>query len=92
MELKKLLTQEGITIDVGEGDFAIPQFDFDPCSLAAYPSDFWTRLESKRCCEDDESSTSIDLIDVDAFNNGKFFPSRDERVRRESDTGRTARN
>lgn len=80
MELKKLFTQESITIDVGEGDFAIPQFDFDPCSLAAYPSDFWTRLESKRCCEDDDESTSIDLIDVDAFNNAttKSFTSPSE--------------
>ena len=73
-ELVRLPTrqEEDMTVDMDDGrGFATPQFDFDPTSLAAYPGDFWKRLDSRKCCRNDESMTKVELIDVDALNNGQ---------------------
>lgn len=42
----------------------------DPFALVPYPEDCWDRVESRKCCKEDESSTGVTWVDVDADNHG----------------------
>ncbi|OJJ46048.1 hypothetical protein ASPZODRAFT_67019 [Penicilliopsis zonata CBS 506.65] len=38
----------------------------DPFSLAPYPEDYWTRIESRRCCKGTGASFKVNCVDVDS--------------------------
>ncbi|KAH8699081.1 hypothetical protein BGW36DRAFT_449225 [Talaromyces proteolyticus] len=74
MDLEKGDFQPSVTRPKTEVPAPLPE-SFHPFSLAAYPDDFWARLELRNCFKSVESLIKVECIDVDSSQRttaGKF--------------------